>query len=63
MKISTNFSSASFNHDGYQNSDHDFDSGFDDLLFEHLEEVASDEFNFSDLGEFGEDEDNFNGAF
>lgn len=62
MKNSTNFIEK-FDQEAYHEMDNDFDAGYDDLLFEQLEEVVSDELDFNELDDFEEDDDNFDGIF
>ncbi|WPP49102.1 hypothetical protein [Catalinimonas niigatensis] len=63
MKNSTNFSINNFDQEAYNDADFGFDTGFDDFLFEQIEEVTSEEIDLFDLDDYEEDEDNFDGVF
>lgn len=62
MKNSTNFMNDAFDQD-YNEFDQDFETCFDDFLFEQLEAVDAEGLDFSDLDELEEDDDNFDGVF
>ncbi|MDF9798179.1 hypothetical protein OKW21_003442 [Catalinimonas alkaloidigena] len=62
MENSTSFMNDGFDQD-YNEFDQGFEAGFDDFLFEQLEEVDAEGIGFSDSIDMEEDDDNFDGIF